>query len=92
MKRLVGGIVLAVFGLFGAVAAIGDPEAPPGTVMVGILFLIGGGVLIYFGVSYLMHKKRVTETALQMLRTEGKIDAGEVAARMNISEITCVNT
>lgn len=43
--------------------------------------------MIFFGSRYLSRRKNVTEFALRMLRTDDKINAGELAQRLGISEI-----
>lgn len=44
--------------------------------------------MIFFGAQYLTRKKTVGNFALQMLRADGKVDAGELARRVGVSEVT----
>jgi len=88
MKRLVWGIIVAAFGVLCLASAGANPQGPAGSVIFGLLCLAGGGVLIFFGAQYLSRKKSVTEFALQMLREDAKIDAGELARRVGVSEIS----
>jgi len=87
MKRLVWGIIVAVFGLLCFASAGENPQGPAGSITAGILCVAGGGVLIFFGTRYLMQKKTVSEIALQMLRQNGKVEANEIARRVGTSEV-----
>jgi hypothetical protein len=87
MHRLIWGIVIAVFGILGFASAGSNPEGPEGSIVLGILCLAGGGTMIFFGSRYLGQRRSVAEFALQMLRSDDKINAGELAQRLGISEI-----
>lgn len=87
MHRLVWGIVIAVLGLLSFIGAGHNPQGPAGSIIVGLLCVVGGGTMIFFGARYLSRRKTVTEFAFQMLRTGDKINAGELAQRLAISEI-----
>ena len=87
MKRLVLGIIVAVFGLLCFVSAGENPQGPADSIIVGLLCLAGGGLLIFFGSQCLKRKKTLTEFALQMLRSDDKIDAGQLAQRLGLSEV-----
>lgn len=87
MKRLVGGIILAVFGLLGIISAPSNRDGPGSSFLMGLVFLGGGGALIHYGMAYLKQKKMVLEFALQMLHDDNKINARELAARAGASEI-----
>ncbi len=83
MKRFVWGIILVVLTILGFIENKTDDANG-----VGVLLLIGGGTLIFFGAQYLKRLKTVTTFALQMIREDGgKIDAGLLAQRMGISEV-----
>ena len=88
MKRLVWGIIIAVCGVLFLVTAGHNPEGPAGSIILGLLCLAGGGVMIYFGARYLSRRKSVAEIALQLLREEDKINAGDLARRLGMSEVT----
>jgi len=87
VNRLVCGIILGTFGLLCLVSAGHSKHGPASSVVIGLLFLTGGGLLIFFGSKYLKQKKTVAEFALQMLHKDGKIDAYEIARRLDISEV-----
>lgn len=85
MVRLIFGIVIATFGVLGLTVSafhLGVEGLPA-----AILFVAGGGLLIYFGARYVNRKKNVTLFALQMLRADGKINAGDLADQLYMSEI-----
>jgi len=85
MLRLIFGIVIATFGVIGLIVSafhLGVEGLP-----LAILFAACGAILIYFGARYLNRKKNVTLFALQMLRADAKIDAGELADQLRINEI-----
>ena len=86
MKRFVWGIVLIVLGFL---ALMGSSDVPNSSDAVtgAFMFLIGGGVLTYYGNRYLTQVKQTTAFALQMIRENGKIDASEIAQRMGLSEV-----
>ena len=88
MKRLVWGIVIAVLGVLSLIGSGRNPQGPAGSIIFGILALAGGGVMIYFGALYVKQKKTVLEMALQLLREVDKINAGELARRLGVSEVT----
>jgi hypothetical protein len=69
------------------VSAGNNPQGPAPSVIMGLLCLAGGGLLIFFGSQYLKRKKTVTEFALQMLRADDKIVAGQLAQRLGLSEV-----
>jgi hypothetical protein len=87
MHRLIWGIVIAVFGVLSFIGAGYNPQGPAGSIIVGLLCVAGRGTMIFFGAGYLSRRKTVTEFALQMLRADDKINAGELAQRIGISEI-----
>lgn len=87
MKRLVWGIVLAVFGLLSVLGAGHNPQGPTGSIVVGILCLGGGAVLIFLGVHYIKDRDTVAEAALVMLRESGKIDGLVLAGQIGVREI-----
>jgi hypothetical protein len=86
MHRLIWGIVIAVFGLLCLIGAGSNPQGPAGSVIAGLLLLAGGGVMIAFGARFLNKRKTITNFAFQMLRSDNKIDAGELAQRLGYSE------
>jgi hypothetical protein len=49
--------------------------------------IISGAVLTYFGNRYLKRLKQSATFALQMIRTDGKIDARELSQQMQLSEV-----
>ena len=87
MHRLVWGIIIAIFGVTMIASAGENPGGPTGSIIIGLLFLAGGGIMIFFGAGYLRHRKTVLGFAFQMLRDDNKINAGELAGRLGISEI-----
>lgn len=87
MHRLVWGIVTIAFGLLFFASAGENPDGPAGSIVVGILCLAGGGTLIFFGARYLSRRKAVAQFALQMLRSDEKIDAGAIGIDLNLGEI-----
>jgi len=87
MTRLICGIVLAVLGLLSVVSAGNNPQGPAPSIIVGLLFLAGGGTLIFFGARYLSRRRTVIGFALQMLRTDGKINGGELSQRCGMNEV-----
>lgn len=54
---------------------------------VGIIMLIGGGFLTYYGYKHLDGVKQAGSFALQMIREDGKIDVSEIARRIGVSEV-----
>ena len=87
MKRLVWGIVVAGFGLLSCLGAGSNPQGPTNSIVGGILFLAGGGVLIYFGATYLKARNQLGDWALAMLRETSKIDGAELASRLRLPEV-----
>lgn len=87
MNRLVWGIVIVIFGILCLIGAGQNPQGPAGSIIVGLLFIAGGGLMIFFGARYLNQRKAVISFSLQMLHSDNKIDAGELAHRLGISEI-----
>ena len=85
MHRLVWGIVIAAWGVIVTLGYVIGHDA--GGVFIGILWAAGGGTLIFFGARYLNRRKTVTEFGLQMLRSDNKINAGDLAHRLDMSEI-----
>ena len=53
----------------------------------GVMMLIGGGVLTYYGNQYLKRVKQAASFALEMIREDGKIDASQIAQRIGVSEV-----
>jgi predicted transcriptional regulator len=88
MHRLIWGIVIAVLGLFSLIGASSrsTPSETGQSVIVGFLFLAGGGVMIAFGARFLNKRKTISNFAFQMLRADNKINAGELAQRLGYSE------
>jgi hypothetical protein len=86
MHRLIWGIVIAVLGLFSLIGAGSNPQGPAGSVIAGLLLMAGGGVMIAFGARFLNKRKTISNFAFQMLRSDNKIDAGELAQRLGYSE------
>jgi len=86
MHRLIWGIAIAVFGLLGLIGAGSNPQGPAGSVIFGLLCMAGGGVMIVFGARFLNRRKTITNFAFQMLRSDNKINAGELAQRLGFSE------
>jgi hypothetical protein len=52
-----------------------------------LLYLAGGGIMIAFGARFLNRRKSITNSALQMLRSDSKIDMGKLAQQFGISEM-----
>jgi hypothetical protein len=93
MKRLIGGIVMILFVLPGFVNAISQGSV--GTIVFILMLITGGGAMVYFGSKHIRRRKAVLEIALQMLRTEQKINVealkmqtglGELEVRQHISD------
>ena len=87
MKRLVWGIVLAVFGLLCLLSASQNQQGPTGSIVFGILCLGGGGTLIFLAVHYFRDREAVAESALAMLRDGGKIDSRALASKIGLREL-----
>ena len=87
MKRLVSGLIVALLGLLMVVSAGENPQGPATSIILGLVCLAGGCLMIFFGNQYLKQKKTTTEVALQMLRDDGEINAGELAQRLGLSEV-----
>jgi hypothetical protein len=87
MHRLIWGIVIVVLGLLSLIGAGKNPNGPAGSVIMGLLCLTGGGIMTAFGARFLSRRKTITNFALQMLRSDGKIDAGDLAQRLGFSEV-----
>lgn len=73
-------MVLGVMAMFGS---NGDDSASGG----GFIMLVGGGILTYYGNKYKTKVKQTAEFALQMIRSDGKIDARELAQQVGVSEV-----
>lgn len=84
MKKFVWGLVLAALGLTSLIGANGQNSGAQG---LSVIMLIGGGVLAYLGWQALQQYKQTTALALQMIRENGKLSAGELAQRMGESEV-----
>lgn len=87
MHRLIWGIVIAVVGILSLAASGQNPQGPAGSIIFGLLCLAGGGLMIVFGARFLNRRKTITNFALQMLRSDDKIDAGDLAQRLGVGEI-----
>lgn len=85
MKRYVAGIVLLVLGGISFIGALSEQNSEAGGS--AMMFLFIGGLLFYFGKKAVTHKKMITETALHMLKQSNRIDAGEIAGKLGMSEI-----
>ncbi len=82
MKRFVWGIVLMVLGVMAMFGSVGEyPDIG------GFIMLVGGGILTYYGNKYKTKVKQTAEFALQMIRSDGKIDARELAQQVGVSEV-----
>jgi hypothetical protein len=87
MAKLIWGIVIAIFGLIFFATAGNNTQGPGGSIIMGMLSLAGGGLMIFFGARYLNRSKTITGFALQMLHSDNKIDANELAQRLGMNEI-----
>lgn len=87
MKRLTWGIVLLVFGLLSLIGAGSNPQGTTPSIVVGVLFIIGGGWLAYAGAAYRARRRAVVNAAFQMLREKEAIHARDLADATGVSEI-----
>jgi hypothetical protein len=83
MKRFAWGITLMVLGVLTLIGSNSVNDAAGG----GVMMLIGGGVLTYYGNQYLKRVKQTASFALEMIREDGKIDASQIAQRIGVSEV-----
>jgi hypothetical protein len=86
MHRLIWGIVIVALGFLFIASAGNNPQGPAGSIILGLMSLAGGGIMIGFGARFLSKRKTITNFAFQMLRSDNKIDAGELAQRLGYSE------
>lgn len=87
MAKLIWGIVIMVFGVLGFITSGSNPQGPAGSILMGLLCLIGGGTLAYFGNKDRTNSASVAMVALQMIREENKISSSELAQRTGLNEI-----
>ena len=52
-----------------------------------VIMLLSGGALAFFGWQHTKRSKEAAGIALQMIREEGKLDAAQLAQRMDMSEV-----
>lgn len=86
MKRLVWGIVVAVLGLVGFAGATNNPNGPEASILLGMMCLIGGGLLIWFGQGQRMREQKVGEAALRRLQELGHVPCDDVARDVGLGE------
>ncbi len=88
MKRVVWGAILAAFGVLCLTSAGNNPQGPAGSIVTGLLCLMGGAAISYFGSRYVKNGRTIAESALAMLKERGKIDTADLAQRVRLSEVT----
>ena len=86
MKRLCWGIGLAVFGGLAVIGGLTDGHNPQG-VAGGVVMLMAGSVMAYFGWRAVAAGKATAELALQQIRARGAVDAVELAKCLGLSEV-----
>ena len=91
MNRLITGIIVALLGMMAFIGSLANPDATgaakSGGAISGCLMMIGGGLLIYFGLRFISRRRTTIKQALQMLRESGGVDAGELADRIDANEV-----
>jgi hypothetical protein len=87
MKKLPWGIVVAVLGILSLIGAGNNPQGPLASIVVGLILIIGGGALAFFGWRTRSQRKLVVERAFKTLRESNVIRPHDLAVATGLSEI-----
>lgn len=86
MKRIVWGIIVCVAGLLCMAGAPNNPNGPLPSVVAGLMLLVGGGLLLWFGLQQRTLERRVGDAALSSLQQLGYVPCDEVARSIGVGE------
>lgn len=86
MKRIVWGVIVCVGGLLCMAGAPNNPNGPLPSVLAGLLFLAGGGLLLWFGLQQRTWQRKVGDAALNSLQQLGYVPCDEVARTVGLGE------
>ena len=86
MKRIVWGIIVCVAGLLSMAGAPNNPNGPMPSVVAGLLCLVGGGLLLWFGLQQRTLERRVGDAVLSILQQLGYVPCDEVARSVGVGE------
>ena len=84
MAKLYWGIGLGIVGFLWIILSI--EQKVTAVFFLGIFAVLGGSILLYYGIRYKRGLRVVSEIALKMLTQEGKIQAVDIARKVGLSE------